>query len=747
MAGFLDALAIKQVFETSGPVPGPNIIKLFQVMRYDAALNHQEGCRVQPAEKIVQEILDQGQRLCKIPDTYTNRIRSAMKKLHTPTSGGIGDTRESIEKQVLIVGAGASGIATCKEFLENGFNPIVFESGATFGGVFRDAYENLELTSSSAFTAFSDYPPKEEVPTMWTSREYLTYLHSYAADNDVFQHIRYNSTVVGVKRIKSKIFDRKSKDGEVVSEQSELIGENTNREGCIWEVAVLNSVSNRITRIRSRILVLCVGSNVKPNIPSFSKQDMYKGQIVHTSDIDSFEIFRGKRVLCLGIGESGSDVPYWVAKEPGTKVTIAVRGMGWCVPRRRPLRTGLPADLNTNRLLWGLPRYLNHVISFLMAYFDSRLDSDPVIRNMGLLNLKHSAGFYKTYGTKSIKFLVAIEHLGVQFIPSTISEMSGYNVEFEDGSSGEFDMILLNTGYQKSNLEGFCFDRTSMEVDHDATLFQVLKEASYGRNLYKRVVHPAIDNLFFIGLVRPAFGSIPVIAEIQARWLAALASGKCPSLPTEDDMTAIIADDKAQEEAQFNGSSKRVGTLVDYLPYVSDIASLLKATPPYLKYLLTDPLFLLRLFVCPATVAQFRLRGPNAKPKVARNTIESYPMPSMKRRLYIMSFGLYVSSLLILIASVAVPMTSKARKALFPVGFPPLQRGGISHTRYFMGCFHILALALFYATVFDSPFIGYTIIIVTSVLEILVIANQKRNKSDIRNTLTARKYAVIPKHM
>ena len=64
---------------------------------------------------------------------------------------------------------------------------MVFESGSTFGGVFRDAYPNLELTSSSVFTAFSDYPPKEEVPTMWSASEYLSYLHNYAVDNDIFK--------------------------------------------------------------------------------------------------------------------------------------------------------------------------------------------------------------------------------------------------------------------------------------------------------------------------------------------------------------------------------------------------------------------------------------------------------------------------------------------------------------------------------------------------------------------------------
>jgi len=332
-----------------------------------------------------------------------------------------------------------------------------------------------------------------------------------------------------------------------------------------------------------------------------------------------------------------------------------------------------------------------------------------------------------------------IEHLGVKFIQSSISAIgSDYKVEFEDGSSGEFDIVLLNTGYQQSSFEGFCFDRNSMEEEFDATLFQILQEASYTRNLYKRVVHPAIENLYFIGFARPGFAPIPVIAETQARWVAAVASGNCPGLPTEDNMIRCIAEEKARDEAQFDGSASRIGLLVDYLPYVSDIASLLETTPPYLKYLFTDPFFFLRLFVGPATVAQFRLRGPNAKPSIARTTIESYPMP-LKRRLHAISLGLYILSLLILLASVAIPMTSKARKALFPVGFPPLQRGTFYHIRYFIGCFHILALGIVYASVFGTPLIGYATIFVIGCMELNVIIAQKKNEKVTRALLTTRK--------
>ena len=285
-----------------------------------------------------------GQQHTNTPQSFT--MKPTIQKVN---SSGICPLQE----RVLIVGGGASGLATCKEFLECGFVPTVFEASNTFGGVFRDAYEKLELTSSSVFTAFSDFPPNmDEPPKMWTGPEYLSYLRRYADQYGLFEHVEFNSKVVGVRRISD---------------------ESLNSGDMAWEVAVYNSLLDETSLVRGGILVLCVGSNVKPSRPVFEGQSTYDGSILHTCEINKFEQFQGKRVLSLGLGESGSDVPYWIAKEPGTSVTIAARGLGWCVPRRRPLATGLPTDLNTNRLLWGLPRNFNRVLSFIMVRFLERL--------------------------------------------------------------------------------------------------------------------------------------------------------------------------------------------------------------------------------------------------------------------------------------------------------------------------------------------------------------------------------------
>jgi hypothetical protein len=121
--------------------------------------------------------------------------------------------------------------------------PVDIEYGGIFGEVFRDAYTNLELTSSIVFTAFSDYPPNiDKPPKMWTAPYYLSYLHYYAVDNDIFRQILFKSTVVGVKWIKG--------------------------QGQKYE----DSITGKMSNIRCCILVVCVGSNAKPSRPTFPGQ-------------------------------------------------------------------------------------------------------------------------------------------------------------------------------------------------------------------------------------------------------------------------------------------------------------------------------------------------------------------------------------------------------------------------------------------------------------------------------------------
>lgn len=204
----------------------------------------------------------------------------------------------------------------------------------------------------------------------------------------------------------------------------------------------------------------------------------------------------------------------------------------------------------------------------------------------------------------------------------------------------------------------------------------------------------------------------------------------------EEAMLNEIADDKFREETQFGGSAGRIGSLVDYLPHVSEIASLLGATPPYLKMLLTDPALLLKVLLGPATVTQFRLRGPDAKPCVATSTIKNYPPIPMRRVTYI-ALSLYILSMVTIAFSLIVPITFEARKSLQPVGFPQLRNRPLQVVRYILFWIHAVALAYFYSTTTKISNIGSTIVVMIGIFEMNGFLEQRKRKESLRELLTS----------
>ena len=558
--------------------------------------------------------------------------------------------------RVIIVGAGASGITTCKEFSEAGYECIAFERDeAHVGGVFRDAYKGIQLTSSTALTSFSDFPAKENPPKMWTGPEYLDYLKQYAERFDVLRCIRFGCEVTSIERT------------------------HGGSQG-YWKVTVRQkggTFGSKCFVEYASLLVLTTGTHTKPVLPSFDGSGAFSGKIIHSSEIRGFDVFAGQRVVTIGVGESGSDIPLFICQHGATSVHISCRGVGWVFPRTRPRKGGLPADLATNRLLWGLPRYMNGVLSYLMASGDAKKD-EPVLKMMGETNLRHPSGVYKTYGTKSSSFLEAVVEHGAVLKPQVRSLGPGKRVVFTDGTEIEADILVCSTGFGPPG-----FTSLLAAGSADGLLKRVLDDASTSvRHLYKRAVHPELpDRLFWVGFARPQHGSIPPIAELQARSLAASLSGHAPALPESGLMRSIIRQDKLREERLFDGAARRVGALADHLFLINDLAQLLGARPPFLRLLWEDPKLLVRLFGAVHSTAQFRLAGPGSdagRAELARSTIRSYPLVWFRRR-HAISLALYTVAMLVVgVVALAFPVPTPWMQALCPVGFGYLKRRSLA---------------------------------------------------------------------
>ena len=77
--------------------------------------------------------------------------------------------------RVCVVGAGPCRLVAVKELLEAGIEAIAVDRRTDFGGVFAPTSgitcDDLYLTTTNMFMAFSDFPPTDHKVKYWSKQE------------------------------------------------------------------------------------------------------------------------------------------------------------------------------------------------------------------------------------------------------------------------------------------------------------------------------------------------------------------------------------------------------------------------------------------------------------------------------------------------------------------------------------------------------------------------------------------------
>ena len=184
-------------------------------------------------------------------------------------------------------------------------------------------------------------------------------------------------------------------------------------------------------RARYAGVILANGTLAEPNVPAFRGE--FTGELLHTSAYKSASQLAGKRVLIIGAGNSGCDIAV-DAVHYAASVEMSVRRGYYFVPR---YLFGRPSDtLNQGK---PLPARIKQFVDkrVLQAF-----TGDPV-----------RFGFpkpdYKLYESHPIVNTLILNHLGQGdlAIRPDVDRFDGRTVHFRDGSSGEYDTVLLATGY------------------------------------------------------------------------------------------------------------------------------------------------------------------------------------------------------------------------------------------------------------------------------------------------------------
>eukprot|EP00735_Rhodelphis_limneticus_P006125 TRINITY_DN18490_c0_g1::TRINITY_DN18490_c0_g1_i1::g.2780::m.2780 TRINITY_DN18490_c0_g1::TRINITY_DN18490_c0_g1_i1::g.2780 ORF type:complete len:594 (+),score=204.47,sp/P97872/FMO5_MOUSE/30.27/4e-66,FMO-like/PF00743.14/1.1e-76,Pyr_redox_3/PF13738.1/1.7e-14,K_oxygenase/PF13434.1/8.1,K_oxygenase/PF13434.1/3.1e-11,K_oxygenase/PF13434.1/6.6e+02,NAD_binding_8/PF13450.1/0.00011,Shikimate_DH/PF01488.15/2.4,Shikimate_DH/PF01488.15/1.2,Shikimate_DH/PF01488.15/7.3e+03,Pyr_redox_2/PF07992.9/0.00083,NAD_bindi len=482
------------------------------------------------------------------------------------------DAKPGLKKKVGIIGAGASGLLVMKELLEEGHEFICYEMFENLGGVFfynegkGGVYDSTMLTISNFHMAFSDLPPRGEVPHHWMRQEYESYLHRYAKLHDLAKYVQFKTEVV--------LMEREPGSSRWVLE------------------TVCNGVHHR--EVFDAIAV-CTGTHQIENWPKFPGQDTFTGKIEHTSSYKNNERFRDKHVVMVGAGESGADIVKEISDVAATAV-LSLRRPPFVIPRF-PLKGCWPNDYYTTRNY----HYGHHMMTEVVRQIYFRcvvpyVEECPKVRK--IIDLALRSG-----GPEACQFLTKNENFVSSLVSGKCIERPGIlrlhknRVFFLDGTWIHADIVMCCTGYIDS--------------------FPFLKDVKINnvREMYKHGYHPALgENVVFVGWVRPATGGIPICSEMHARLFALICSGK-RSLPA--DWRARIKPESEREERQFY-LSHRIKTLVQYGNYMESMAEMIGCKPHMRKLFFTNPYLWFKLWFGPHWSYQYRLRGPHAKPEIVK---------------------------------------------------------------------------------------------------------------------------------
>jgi cation diffusion facilitator CzcD-associated flavoprotein CzcO len=417
--------------------------------------------------------------------------------------------------RVCIIGAGCSGVTTAKRLKDHNIGYDCYEASDDIGGNWyyknpngmSACYQSLHIDTSKFRLAFEDFP----VPSDWPDFPHHSQLHQYF--KDYVAHFGLRGTITFNMRVTKA----------------------HRREDGLWQVHLSNG-----RQMLYDALIVCNGHHWDPRLPE-PYPGTFSGSQIHAHNYnDPFDPMdmRGKNVVVVGGGNSAMDIASELSSRSlANKLHISMRRGVWVLPKymngkpsdKAALPPWLPLDLG-RRLAKGA---LIKAIGRMEDYGLPKPDHDPLTSHPSV-----SGEFLTRVGCGDIKPKPAI------------ARFDGDEVVFVDDSREKVDVILYATGYKIS----FPF--------FDQEMFQPINNKL---PLWRRMMKPGIDNLFFMGLAQP-LPTLVNLAEQQSKLVAAYLTGEY-ALPTKADMEAqIVADEKVYLGHFYD--SPRHTIQIDFAHYV-----------------------------------------------------------------------------------------------------------------------------------------------------------------------------------
>ena len=100
----------------------------------------------------------------------------------------------------------------------------------------------------------------------------------------------------------------------LLSFQTGQIGQSKDSKNGVWEVTIKDLQTGDIHVEHFDAVMVCTGHHAEKKMPQFEGEKEFKGQIIHSHDYRDHRGYEDKRVVVVGIGNSGGDVAVELGK-------------------------------------------------------------------------------------------------------------------------------------------------------------------------------------------------------------------------------------------------------------------------------------------------------------------------------------------------------------------------------------------------------------------------------------------------
>ncbi|WP_406236678.1 flavin-containing monooxygenase [Nocardia sp. NBC_01009] len=340
----------------------------------------------------------------------------------------------AIDHQVIVVGAGFSGIGAAIKLREAGFDDflIVDEADGVGGTWHWNTYPGVAVDIPSFSYQFSFDQRASWSRVYAPGRELKAYAESCVDKYELRSRIRFGTTITEAE------FDE---------------------DLHCWRLHTGDG-----TELTARFLISATGVLTRPKLPDIPGVADFDGVTMHTSRWDHGQDLRGKRVAIIGTGASAVQVIPEIAPAVD-RLTVFQRTPIWCLPRPdlplpKPVRLALrvPGGRTLTRLVsqtyveFTFPISAHYYGTLPMAKLAERAGlahlrrqvADPVIREK--LTPRYGLGCKRPGFSND--YLATFNRDNVVLETDPIQEITATGVRTSSGIEHPADVLILATGFK-----------------------------------------------------------------------------------------------------------------------------------------------------------------------------------------------------------------------------------------------------------------------------------------------------------